>query len=87
MAIIGLGGSSLGTKAMIEALCSVEEQERFFFLDNVDSHTVDQWIESTQNFAEWGFIVCSKSGGTLEVLGLYDYCYTAVKKKHNVSII
>ena len=84
--VIGVGGSSLGTKALCGAL-KPEWQSKIQFLDNVDSMTIDDILNSTEDFSKVAWIICSKSGSTIEVTSLYDYCYEWVNKKHNYSIV
>ncbi len=85
LVVIGLGGSSLGTKAISAALCP--GQTRLHFLDNVDGQSLDQFLEALDEPESWGWVLCSKSGGTIEVTTLFDYCYLWLKEKHNISIL
>ncbi len=86
LVVIGLGGSSLGTRAMSQALFP-GKLDRLHFLDNVDAFTLDAWIDSVESPEKLGWFVCSKSGGTIEVTSLFDYCHQEFKKKHNISIL
>ncbi len=86
LVVIGLGGSSLGTKAIFEALYPNHWKSKVHFLDNVDGFSLDQFLNSIDNPAEMAWILCSKSGGTIEVTTLYDYCYQWIKDKFGMEI-
>jgi len=67
VAVIGIGGSSLGAKAVYQAL--VDEpgarRPRLHFLENIDPRNLDVFIRNRS--AEKSAVVCiSKSGGTIE---------------------
>lgn len=79
--VIGLGGSSLGTKAICEALWPFSWREKVTFFDNVDNYTIDHFLNSNRNFEEVGWILCSKSGSTIEVTSLFDYCASFLNPK------
>ncbi|MCB0378219.1 MAG: glucose-6-phosphate isomerase [Bdellovibrionales bacterium] len=79
--IVGLGGSSLGSKALATALLSSNNSKKFYFLDNVDSEYVEQNLSSISSLDEHLFVFISKSGSTLEVLSLLDHCNQYFKEK------
>ncbi len=85
--VIGFGGSSLGTKALSYALFPEEADTKLIFLDNVDSMTIDQFLLSQTDFKDLGWLLCSKSGSTIEVLSIYEYLYSAIQERHGLSII
>lgn len=85
--VIGLGGSSLGTKALCQALVPEQISQKIFFLDNIDSKSVDLFLEKIVNPKDWGWILCSKSGSTIEVLSLFDSCHQAIESRLQHSII
>ncbi len=60
--VVGLGGSSLGTKALAHA-CGVRNMD---FLDNVDPQFVDEYL-SKAPIQKTLFFIVSKSGETVEV--------------------
>ena len=74
--LIGTGGSSLGTKALI----SILNKDNITFLENLDPYTVNQYFEKNKNDS-FGLLVVSKSGETLEVLSLLDIILSKFKKK------
>ena len=69
LSIIGLGGSSLGTKALVEAL---DLNEKVSFFDNVDAFQFAKKIKKI-NLSTNHWLVISKSGRTQEVMTLLDF--------------
>ena len=68
--VLGTGGSSLGTEAIIRALHPVGSKIKFFILENNDPDFFHQHIESW-NAKETLFYVVSKSGGTPETISQF----------------
>ena len=66
--IVGIGGSSQGSKAVSHIL----NQKNIYYFDHLNARKVDQVLNSI-NHIDTGFIFISKSGSTSEVLTLYDY--------------
>lgn len=64
LVIVGLGGSSLGTRVIQE----VAHAQNLFFVDNVDAVEFENLLADFKNLAEvcWAFV--SKSGTTIESL-------------------
>ena len=77
--VLGTGGSSLGGRALA-MLAGSRKGPRVRFLDNLDHHTLDQWLATT-NLAKTGVVVISKSGGTAEVLVLALVIGAAIRKR------
>lgn len=65
--LIGIGGSSLGVRAVYEML---KCQKRLIFLDNTDPYEFHNKISSIK-FDETLFIISSKSGTTIEPITLF----------------
>lgn len=65
--VIGIGGSSLGTRAVDELLAHTPERNgrRLFFMENVDPVEVQKTLAQI-DFEESFFIAISKSGSTIE---------------------
>ena len=75
---IGIGGSGLGPKVMQEAFESPETIE-FILLDSIDP----AMIEMNMKLIDWKramLVIASKSGGTLEPMSLFFFCYEQMKK-------
>ncbi len=73
VAVIGIGGSSLGAKAVHQALGADESgprRPRLHFLENIDPRNLDSFTRSRS--AEKTAVICiSKSGGTIETVIQY----------------
>lgn len=65
--IVGVGGSSLGTRFVSEALRERDDKLKLYFIDNTDPDGIDRVLaELEPDLAETMVIVISKSGGTVE---------------------
>ncbi len=87
LVIIGLGGSSLGTKALVESLYANLAGSKIHFLDNVDTFSVDRFLAELSDVETMGWVLCSKSGNTLEVTALYDHCHQFIESEYKVLIL
>ncbi|NUN05129.1 MAG: glucose-6-phosphate isomerase [Bdellovibrio sp.] len=67
--IVGLGGSSLGTRVIAE----VFRARQIFFLDNIDALEFETLIEQLGDLREVGWVFISKSGTTIESLCSLDF--------------
>lgn len=69
--IIGIGGSSLGTKAVAKMLQHQQNQSapKLYFLENLDSTSTENLLNSI-NIQESYFFIVSKSGLSIETLSL-----------------
>ena len=87
---LGIGGSYMGARALFEALCHRYHNELpaekrtaprvFFEGHNVDSDNQNQLLELLESSNNWGIVVISKSGGTLETAAGFRLFYDALKK-------
>ena len=85
--VLWIGGSALGTKALLESLYGKYYNENtnktgknIYVLDNIDPDTF--WdIEKIINISKTLFIFISKSGGTIETLSEYLYFRGQVQEK------
>src|SRR5690606_17194483 len=64
LVVCGMGGSSLGARALVQSL---GQTERVSFLLSTDPETVSQIFSGDAKSRNRHFLVVSKSGGTLEV--------------------
>ena len=64
--LIGAGGSSLGAQCLAD-LAGARRSTPFIFLDGLDGDSLDDTL-AADNLEATGFIVISKSGGTVEPL-------------------
>jgi glucose-6-phosphate isomerase len=81
---LGIGGSSLGTKAISSALkdplYNLSGQPRIFYFDNVDPEMMASILKHIV-LEETLFIVVSKSGGTAETAAQFMVVYGLLKAK------
>lgn len=69
--VIGIGGSSLGPKAVATMLAPYKEENsaNLHFMENVDPWSVDKILKSIQKETTL-FLIVSKSGSTIETVSL-----------------
>jgi glucose-6-phosphate isomerase len=80
VAILGIGGSSLGTQALVEALSPESiENGRIVFFDNVDSKSFFRKLEYCGPKTLW--VLISKSGTTIETLSQAEYIDQYLKQE------
>jgi len=70
LVLIGIGGSSLGVKAIFRMLSSTPSDLKIHFLDNLDSFTYSKLLKLIK-FENALFIISSKSGTTIETITLF----------------
>lgn len=62
--IVGLGGSSLGTRVLAE----IFRAKNVFFVDNVDAEDFEHMVQDLGDLSQVGWVFVSKSGTTIESL-------------------
>ncbi|MDP3266984.1 MAG: glucose-6-phosphate isomerase [Sulfuricurvum sp.] len=73
IAIVGIGGSSLGIKAIDRLLrSSTPHAKKIVYFENSDPISI-AYEASRIEFAKTLFVVISKSGGTVETLSIFKY--------------
>jgi glucose-6-phosphate isomerase len=70
--VVGMGGSSLGTRALLAAVPRPAGRGAVSFLDNIDSDRFWTWLKSRHDIASIHWVLTSKSGNTVEILALAD---------------
>ena len=70
MIIIGVGGSSLGAKALLAGAFPERLQSSVVFLDNVDGESVQRKLRYIKTPENCTWVLISKSGSTLETLSI-----------------
>ncbi len=74
--VIGIGGSSLGAKAVYEFVRPVKELKRkLYFFESTDPINITTLL-SKIDFETTHFLVISKSGTTVETFSIYKYIYS-----------
>ena len=76
IAVIGIGGSSLGAKAIYEFIKPVRKLKRkLYFFESTDPINITT-ILSKFDIEKTHFLVISKSGNTVETFSIYKYIYS-----------
>ncbi|HQR73287.1 MAG TPA: glucose-6-phosphate isomerase [Sulfurovum sp.] len=76
IAVIGIGGSSLGAKAVYEFMKPVKELSRkLYFFESTDPINITDLL-SKFDVKTTHFLVISKSGSTVETFSIYKYIYS-----------
>lgn len=76
--VVGIGGSSLGAKAIYEFLLpSNNYQKDLVFLETVDPLEINHRLTKL-DISDTHFVVISKSGSTIETISLFKYLRTLV---------
>ena len=86
--VIGIGGSSLGTKAIYTFLRTTHNfSKKLFFLDTIDPLRIN-YLLNLGDLNNSQFIVISKSGSTIEPISILKYLDLKIKiSKDNCTVI
>ena len=85
--VIGIGGSSLGTKAIYTFLrTTIKFQKKLFFLDTIDPLRIN-YLLSLGDLTNSHFIIISKSGSTIEPISILKYIDSVVRVTSENSTI
>jgi len=86
--VIGIGGSSLGSKAIYQFLKNTKPfRKKLFFIDTIDPVHINSVI-SNLNLSDSHFVLISKSGNTLEPIAIFKFLYEKIKITHlNCTIV
>jgi len=82
--LIGMGGSSLGAKA-IYSFFKDKIKKNFIFLDNLDQSKIEK-IKKKINLKKSLFIIISKSGNTIETLTNSNLFQNKINNKNTIII-
>jgi glucose-6-phosphate isomerase len=87
IAVVGIGGSSLGTFAIYDFLKRSNQYKRFLhFFDTTDPIDINSKIKKL-DLEDTLFIVISKSGTTIETISIFKYLQTQTKIDHTNLVI
>jgi len=78
--VIGVGGSSQGSKAINNFL----NEKKVIYFDHLHQDLIDGVLEETE-IDRTGFIFISKSGNTSEILTIFDYLVSKLENRINIS--
>jgi glucose-6-phosphate isomerase len=76
MVVLGMGGSSLGGRALLQGLKKWDETHEVEFIDNVDADRFWNWLRAKKSHAKLQnthFVIISKSGNTIETLSMAEF--------------
>jgi len=77
LVIVGLGGSSLGTRVLAE----IFRAKHVFFVDNVDAEDFEHMIQDLGDLSQVGWVFVSKSGTTIESLLALEFLQQVYNEK------
>ena len=87
IAVIGIGGSSLGAKAVYEFLRPVKKLKRkLYFFESTDPINIESQLESI-DIKRSHFLVISKSGTTVETMAIFKYIYSLDNSKERFTFV
>lgn len=87
IAVIGIGGSSLGAKAIYEFLKPVETLTRnLYFFESTDPINIKNTLDCI-DLEKTHFLVVSKSGTTVETFSIYKYILSQHKSPSSYTFI
>jgi len=85
--VLGIGGSSLGSKAIYEFLKPVEKLKRkLYFFESTDPLNIVDTLQKL-DIEKTHFLVISKSGGTVETISMFKYIYAPNPNKDLYTFI
>jgi len=86
--VVGIGGSSLGTKSIYTFLRTTHNfKKKLFFLDTIDPLRIN-YLLNLGDLNNSQFIIISKSGSTIEPISILKYLSARIKiSKDNCSVI
>lgn len=85
--VLGIGGSSLGSKAIYEFLKPIEKPKReLLFFESTDPLNIADILKNI-NIEKTHFLVISKSGGTVETISIFKYIFAPNPNKNNYTFI
>ena len=87
IAVIGIGGSSLGAKAVYNFVKPIKNLNReLIFFESTDPLNIEALLSGI-NLKETLFIVISKSGTTVETIAIFKYIYSLLGSLDNFVLI
>ncbi len=85
--VLGIGGSSLGSKAIYEFLKPVKTPKRkLYFFESTDPLNIME-ILSKIDLEKSHFLIISKSGTTVETISIFKYLYNIQNSPSNYTFI
>lgn len=81
LVVLGMGGSSLGGRAMLQALNKWSDTHKVNFIDNVDADHFWKWLKSRNDLENTHWVIVSKSGNTIETLTMAEFVDQHLREK------
>ncbi|MBK7890377.1 MAG: glucose-6-phosphate isomerase [Bdellovibrionales bacterium] len=72
MVVLGMGGSSLGGRALLGAVPYAPGRGTVTFIDNIDCDRFWVWLKAQTDLSMIHWVIVSKSGNTMETLAMAD---------------
>jgi len=79
MIVMGVGGSSLGAKAIVQAF---DCKDKITFFENLDSYSFEREMGKLKDLKKIQWVAISKSGGTLETLTQLQFVHEFYEKQN-----
>ncbi|MCK5854459.1 MAG: glucose-6-phosphate isomerase [Sulfurovaceae bacterium] len=85
--VLGIGGSSLGSKAIYDFLKPVENPKReLLFFESTDPLNIADILKNI-DIAKTHFLIISKSGGTVETISIFKYIFAPNPDSKNYTFV
>jgi len=85
--VLGIGGSSLGAKAIYEFLKPIKTPKRkLFFFESTDPLNIADTLKQL-DISKTHFLIISKSGGTVETISIFKYIFAPNPNKDSYTFI
>lgn len=85
--VLGIGGSSLGSKAIYEFLKPIDVPKRkLFFFESTDPLNIVDTLKKIE-IEKTHFLIISKSGGTVETLSIFKYIFAPNPNKNSYTFV
>ncbi len=85
--VVGIGGSSLGAKAVYNFLKPIKDMKRrLLFFESTDPLNISELIKEI-DIDKSHFIIISKSGGTVETISIFKYIYSKNQNRNSYTFI
>lgn len=81
LVVLGMGGSSLGGRALLQALNSWKNTHDVHYMDNVDADHFWKLMKSRNDLQTTHWVIVSKSGNTIETLTMAEFIDQHLREK------
>jgi len=85
LVIVGIGGSSLGARAIVEFFATPQTHKKIHFCDSTDPLAFENIFKSCRDLKRTGWLLVSKSGATIEPLVIADLVLQRYQQKQIAS--